>query len=337
MNPTAATAIHLMTEAQAAAEMDRLLDTQPDETEFLPLLHWEQEHRRTIDQLQAHIAHLQRLAQDAPPPQQLQPEPEETPVSDPNQERVKEALAELIDVTAKANFAHDRATFKTLQTRAGNVRFKIRDKCRKYGIPEPELPAPPVNPFITAPEPPAQEMHQVVAEPALPDPARGILTTAHQRQVQEENEERQGTIQQLLDVMEPGLESPALEKAGPGPYVPPTTASLLAAMDHRSPCAEDCIHPDHHHQAEVQRSAYPLQVTPEDMAALDAAMDREVPTAAEQAQSRAERIRRELTALLADIDELDDPQALRHAIDAIHTRLQFAYALLDEAAMEEAG
>jgi len=298
-----------LTETQAVEQLDRLLSTQPDDSDFLPLLHWEQEHRRTIDQLQQHIMHLQRTAQDAPP-QQLQPEPEETPVN-PNEEKVREALAELIDVTAKANAAPDKSTFASLQQRCHAIRWKIRDKCRRYGIKEPNLPELAVNPFTT---------------PELPVPA---VPTARQREIDEENEFRQGTIQQLLDVLEPGLESPALEKAGPGPYMQPTSADILAELAQQK----------HHHVEEPAQAdvyAHYADVSATDLDFRDrncGAVSPHAPTAIE----RADRIRRDLTVLLAELDALADRQALRPALDAIWARLQMCYQVVDEGTMSEAG
>jgi len=294
VSPTAAFPVNTLSEIQALDELAAIMDARPGDEDPLEVIHWQQNNSYRAQQLEAHILHLQQNA----PPQQLQPDPE--PTVNPNEEKVQEALAELIDVTSKANLTHDWATFKTLQNRSANLRFKIRDKCRKYGIPEPELPEPPVNPFLVAPE-------------AAPAP------TARQREIQEENEYRQGTIQQMLDVQEPGLESPRLEKAGAGPYVPPTTASLLAAMERRSPCAEDCICPEH------QRSAYPVAPAVHQMQAAP-------PTT----QARAEQIRRSLTTLLADIDAMDDRQAIRPWLDAIEARIQMCYAVADELA-EQAG
>ena len=129
-----------------------------------------------------------------------------------------------------------------------------------------------------------------------------------------------------------------LTKRGYFPIVPHTSGSHHGSWDE----AEDCIHPDHHHQVEPQRSAHPVvpdhhRITAEDFRALDDAMGLHEGTAPPTAQTRAEQIRRDVMDLLKDIDAMDDPQAIRPSLEAIYTRLQFAYTLLDEVSMSEAG
>ncbi len=341
MSPTAAFPVNTLTEIQALDELAAIMDARPGDEDPLEVIHWQQTNSHRAQQLEQHILHLQQhpRTEDAPP-QQLQPEPEQEPtVSNPNQEKVREALAELIDVTAMANFAHDRGTFKTLQQRSANLRFKIRDKCRKHGITEPELPAPPVNPFlVAAPEP---DNRPKVVLPPTPDPILPPFSepalTPHQRLVAEECEERSQTIASIMDMQEPGLESPALPKAGPGPYTcsPEEIRAELARQQHHvEASAADLDFCDH------------LGIAPppdgpgigrEPLDAEDRRWLGFAPPAPPTAQDRADRIRRDLTALLPEIDALEDRQSIRPWLDAIEARIQMCYLLAEEPALGEVG
>lgn len=337
MNPTAATPIHLMTEDQAAAELARILDTQPDDSNFLALLSWEQMYRQVIVQLQAHIAHLRHVAahQDEAPAAAPTPTHQETPMEShrslppvntrTSDEKMATAVAHFEGLLARVQA---RPADRALRNNASKAAAAVRVLAKRLNVTAPELRALPELPDTKyqGPVRPAREMpaavkgraavlHQVVAEPALPDPARGILTTTRQRQVDEENEERQGTIQQLLDVQEPGLESPALLKAGPGPYVPPTSNDILAELAQRQ-----------HHQVPEPAQA-DLYARSEIADGLDFC-----PLPPPTAQVLARAIQRSLWPLIDALDALDaeDRAPFRPALDEIHARLQIAYALVDE-------
>lgn len=310
----AATPVHQLDADQAVEELARILDSAPDESDQLAMIHWRTANTTRAQQLEQHILHLAKMAgadalpgpvpesQDAPP-HHLQPEKETT--VNPNQEKVQEALIELLTVTDQANAAPDRATFKTLHTRAGNLRFKIRDKCRKHGITEPEMPDPPVNPFLIAPE-------------AAPMPT-GSEPAAHALVITEENEERAQTLQMLENL------SP---KAGPGPYVDLTAEALRSMLPdpflQRSACADDCIHPDHHHStADLDwRDSQP-----------------QLPRVTVAPSGAIREIRKALWGLLRDMEDMTYAERAALSRDLVFIQHQAAHGLdlIEETEIPEAG
>lgn len=189
-----------------------------------------------------------------------------------------------------------------LRQRVSHAKHDIKAHCRRTKQPMPEL----------APLPPTPE------EPArvLPEAVRGRASAAHQRQVAEDAEER---AQTLVVMAEMGATT-GLDNCHPYTCTP---AEVQAAMRAPEPAQADV----YAHYADV--SATDLDFRDRNCGAVSP----HAPTAIE----RADRIRRDLTVLLAELDALADRQALRPALDAIWARLQMCYQVVDEGTMSEAG
>jgi len=342
VNPSIATPINLLSEEQAVAELDRLVSSQPDETDFLKLIKWEQENRQRIQQLQSHILHLQRLAahgEEAAPA----PEPEPQPVKEkyvptpplntkPADVKLATSLAYYQGILSRAQV---RPSDRDLRNNCLKAASAVRACAKKLGLPVPEM-----GPLPEIPDPKrgGDQTHRnarITAErqgdiPAAPAPP---VPTARQREILDENEFKLGIISELQDVAEPGLESPALEKAGPGPYMQPTSADILAELAQRQ----------HHHVEEpAQADVYAHHMMPE---ASTADLDfhdrnRRVPIAPDPTALHAaiRRLRQDTCRLLVLMEEADPQDRADHhgSLQVLYAYVGQALELVGEAAIPEA-
>ena len=140
-------------------------------------------------------------------------------------------------------------------------------------------------------------------------------------------------VVQTVPVPEPSVDlvlDEFLPKAGPGPDQPPTPDELWDAMK-ATPAEPPTLSSEQAHRVVEEQLHQVVQAAgrpPQVMFSQEPG-----PTAREIARG----IAREFWPLCQALDEEDDRQALRPALDAIHARLQMAYALLDEAALPAVG
>jgi len=247
-----------------------------------------------------------------------------------NQKQLNGILAEIQEWTAKANSAPDRSAYRERYQKVNNLRHKARGLAVKHGM-DIDLPPLPVNPFLDAPAPPTVDQVLDQHIPAL---------TPAERTIAEETAFRLGIVGELQDVAEP-----AMEKAGPGPYVKPTSADILAelaARQHhhveeppqdeiyahhvmRSPCAEDCIHPDHHHQVELpEASARTWHL--------------EAPEPPPSLHTAIRRLRQDTARLLVLMEEAEPQDRADHhgSLQVLYAYVGQALELVGEAAIPEA-
>ena len=126
-------------------------------------------------------------------------------------------------------------------------------------------------------------------------------------------------------------------------FFPPTTTAaqarevtqevVQAAENHRAAlnlpmaCGEDCIHPSHHH-------ASTADLDMRDRNALERPFFVPgIPTAHDLARAISCRF----WPLCQAIEEMDDREQIRPALDVLHSRIQTVYALLDEATVSQVG
>ena len=114
----------------------------------------------------------------------------------------------------------------------------------------------------------------------------------------------------------------------PDPFIPAPSA-----------CAEDCVHPDHHHASTAdldQRDRFPGFDPKGDSETLRVTWSEiSEPPRARKAQDIARNITGNFWPLCQAIEELPDREVMRPVVDIIHARLQMAYALLDEVVVGE--
>lgn len=288
-------AVTTLTEDQAVEELAAILDAAPDETDQLAFIHWKQDHSIRAQQLGQHIEHCQRAAKAEPEPIKEKPT-----MPDSVTERLAALLAKFNDLALQIPLAATSKDCSRIRQTAHNTTYAIRTLCTKHGLAVPELEVP-ANPFSTA-SAPAVDLSPAFNEPPTVDQVEAILT--------------------------PHSGPRPLDKAGPGPYVPPTPDDLWAALQGQtrlgSPCADDCVHPEHHHSADLDMRDHQPQLP-------------RVAVVPSGALEIARQICSTFWPLCQMLDEMDDRETLRPALDQIHARLQTAYALLDEVSVDQAG
>ena len=259
-----------LTEIEAAEELARILDSAPEDR--IERTRWKADNALVINRLQLHIAGLQHRLVAIPAP--------------PTPTRMECLLATYAQTMAAVK--QDPGN-RDLRHRVSTIKSNAVIYAKKQQLPEPEF----------------------EALPPIPDPlpkSRFAPETDEERRrrwVDAENEERQETLQQIMDMVEPGLESPALIRE-PEP-------SQAEVYSHLMACGDDCVHPDHHHHDVIGRPYLP--------SATDLARDAQ----------------RALVEFIKSLDALDDRSALLPAIDALEARVQWAYQSAHESSVEEAG
>jgi hypothetical protein len=143
-----------------------------------------------------------------------------------------------------------------------------------------------------------------------------------------------------------------LPKAGPGPYVPPTAEDLLAEMQRRGQEPESVAAATITIHASETAHISPAGAEQIRKVIMDAERDGgrrrlefHAPTPAPEPEPErtctavdlARDIQRAFWPLCQAIDSMDDRTGLRPALDAIHARIQIAYALVDEGDVAQAG
>jgi hypothetical protein len=273
----AATPIHLLTEDQAVEEMDRLLSTQPSEADFLDLLKWEQAHRQTVTQLQAHILHLQRLAAQqgqptepiTPPPAPEAKEEPAMPTTQPEirNERLDRLCRDYLQLLAELQ---ENPADQPKRNKASILRSNALRLADKIGADVPDLPRLPELPY------PAPSTHPAVPVPAAkaaptpipprePDPVtfreetvalvEKICAPVDIKKVAVPYEDVTADTLRAALRLQP-TEGLPLPTGGwipePEPVLPgPSTR----AAPLRSPCAEDCTCHLHDHQVHINVQA----------------------------------------------------------------------------------
>ena len=197
-------AVSTLTEDQAVEELGQILDSAPDETDVLALHHWKQENSARAQQLEFHIMHLQKGTkpelQDAPP-HHLQPEPAKaSAIAKEKPVSAKKTPKEKLDHLMTAWIAAWEATSAAPSDRA------LRDKASSIRSQMKVLCA-------------SFKIHMpdLTPLPALPDPKpKGGARVVDKK---------------------PAPPAPVAEKAGPGPYEPPTAQDLRELLHQVDPAA----------------------------------------------------------------------------------------------------
>lgn len=315
-------AVTTLTEDQAVDELAAILDSAPSEDQVLELSVWKRDHTFRAQQLEAHIVHLQGLAkkQDALP-QHLQPEvatPAVGTQKSPEKEKrpvtpkktPKEKLQTLVGQyeRARARVLPDPGN-RLFRNRANVIKSHLKALCKEFKLQEPKL-----EPLPELPDPKPRNTWTKKVK-AAPAPSK---------------------VDEVLD-----KHLPSREEAHP--YEPPTLEELgittvararevgEALLASQGPPWDIPTVPLVHVEDPPVRAPEPSQA---DIYAHHAGPQREPSyTALEIARYLAGSF----WPLCQQIEEMPDREQIRPALDVIHTRLQMAYALVDEGGVEQAG
>ncbi|HLP31480.1 MAG TPA: hypothetical protein VK150_08970, partial [Geothrix sp.] len=147
--------VRALTEEDAVERLAAVLDTAPPETDVLARYHWIQENAQLVQQLEAHILHVQKNP------------PEEKPKMT-HQETLTAMVREIESLVTRAGNALDRASYLDLYQKQNNLRNKAKSFASKHDLEEPVFPAQPVNPFAKKKTPQPAVKIDVHPQPVAP-------------------------------------------------------------------------------------------------------------------------------------------------------------------------
>ena len=292
-----------LTEDQAVAELVALVDTRPSEDQVLEFNVWTRDHTFRKDQLEAHIIRLQNLTkkEDAPP-QHLQPEvaksAEPVEKSPEKEKAVAKRKTPKEKMESWAKSYHERIDRLERTPSVASLRSDASTlKSRMHNL--------------------AREFHLTLPELRPIPPLPPVKAQAP----------KPSKVDQVLD-----RHLPSREEAHP--YEPPTLEQLGITTAARAREVGEALLAA---QDPPQEKHFP----PRDIPTVPPEYIEDPPEPAAPAKPSglviAKSIASNFWALCFWIEELPDREQIRPALDVIYSRLQVAYALLDEAGAEQAG
>ena len=267
MSRTSAFPVHTLTEDQAVEELAEIFDSAPPEEDQLARIHWSQENAARAQQLEQHIAHLQRRdggpggspapsgEQQVAPPPHLQPETAEASLPIPTKEKTvpakktpKEKLQSLVDsyhvLVAKLQ---DDPTNRRYRDDASTCKSRMSNLERDFHLTRPELqpipsikmgrpanpPTPTIDQVLDQHLSPLEEQlaHAVSVMEPEPDPV--LSKACPDLTVHINTEGIRGLPQEAAEQFRDAVKSAIADqgKRPAGPYVMPTAESLRGMLD----------------------------------------------------------------------------------------------------------